>query len=158
MIELQELLIPFLAGLFPSLMAVIPVIITSVKNIKVNKNVKDLQELFKGLSLDTNKNKEIFEQAATLAKQTAEHVDFEIKEIYSIAKKSIVDDVTILTKATLDSSDKLISVANNMTKETRMFIESMKKQILDDLEKEIKQIVDNVVKIREERQDQVSSD
>ena len=45
-----------------------------------------------------------------------------------------------------------------MTKETRMFIESMKKQILDDLEKEIKQIVDNVVKIREERQDQVSSD
>lgn len=150
--NIQELIVPFLAGLFPSLMAVIPVIITSVKNIKINRNMKDLQ-----LSVaDVLQGNKSVESLWDDIKGDVSSIVEQVKDVSVIARQSIQEDVATLTDKAIAKTKEIELTFNNMKNDMEAYYKSMKNQLLEQLKLEVAGLVNDVYKVYEEGQSQVS--
>ncbi|HZK23453.1 MAG TPA: hypothetical protein VFC62_05045 [Atopostipes sp.] len=93
-IELLELYFPqILAGLFPSLIALVPVIITAVKNIKVNNQVKDLLKIVNDLETGNISMGQALDAGVRQINDVKTSVINEFKEVHDLAKDSLAKDV-----------------------------------------------------------------
>ena len=150
--NIQELIVPFIAGLFPSLMAVIPVIIASVKNIKINRNMKDLQ-----LSVaDVLQGNKSVESLWDDIKGDVSSIVEQVKDVGVIARQSIQEDVAALTDKAINKTKEIEVTFNNMKNDMEAYYNSMKNQLLEQLKLEVAGLVNNVYKVYEEGQSQVS--
>ena len=150
--NIQELIVPFIAGLFPSLMAVIPVIIASVKNIKINRNMKDLQ-----LSVaDVLQGNKSVESLWDDIKGDVSSIVEQVKDVNVIARQSIQEDVAALTDKAIAKTKEIELTFNNMKNDMEAYYNSMKNQLLEQLKLEVAGLVNNVYKVYEEGQSQVS--
>jgi|SRR5690554_793772 len=151
--NIQELIIPFIAGLFPSLMAVIPVIIASVKNIKINRNMKDLQ-----LSVaDVLQGNKSVESLWDDIKGDVSSIVEQVKDVSVIARQSIQEDVAALTDKAIAKTKEIELTFNNMKNDMEAYYNSMKNQLLEQLKLEVAGLVNDVYKVYEEGQSQVSN-
>lgn len=150
--NIQELIVPFIAGLFPSLMAVIPVIIASVKNIKINRNMKDLQ-----LSVaDVLQGNKSVESLWDDIKGDVSSIVEQVKDVGVIARQSIQEDVAALTDKAINKTKEIEVTFNNMKNDMEAYYNSMKNQLLEQLKLEVAGLVNDVYKVYEEGQSQVS--
>lgn len=150
--NIQELIVPFIAGLFPSLMAVIPVIIASVKNIKINRNMKDLQ-----LSVaDVLQGNKSVESLWDDIKGDVSSIVEQVKDVGVIARQSIQEDVAALTDKAITKTKEIELTFNNMKNDMEAYYNSMKNQLLEQLKLEVAGLVNDVYKVYEEGQSQVS--
>lgn len=150
--NIQELIVPFIAGLFPSLMAVIPVIIASVKNIKINRNMKDLQ-----LSVaDVLQGNKSVESLWDDIKGDVSSIVEQVKDVGVIARESIQEDVAALTDKAIAKTKEIELTFNNMKNDMEAYYNSMKNQLLEQLKLEVAGLVNDVYKVYEEGQSQVS--
>ena len=93
-IELLELYFPqIIAGLFPSLIALVPMIITAVKNIKVNNQVKDLLKIVSDLENGNISMGQALDAGVQQINDAKASVTAEFKEIHDLAKDSLAKDV-----------------------------------------------------------------
>ena len=93
-IELLELYFPqIIAGLFPSLIALVPMIITAVKNIKVNNQVKDLLKIVSDLENGNITMGQALDAGVQQINDAKASVTAEFKEIHDLAKDSLAKDV-----------------------------------------------------------------
>ena len=150
--NIQELIVPFIAGLFPSLMAVIPVIIASVKNIKINRNMKDLQ-----LSVaDVLQGNKSVESLWDDIKGDVSSIVEQVIDVSVIARESIQEDVAALTDKAINKTKEIEVTFNNMKNDMEAYYNSMKNQLLEQLKLEVAGLVNDVYKVYEEGQSQVS--
>lgn len=93
-IELLELYFPqIIAGLFPSLIALVPMIITAVKNIKVNNQVKDLLKIVSDLEKGNISMGQAVDASVKQINDAKALVIDEFKEVHELAKDSLAKDV-----------------------------------------------------------------
>ena len=150
--NIQELIVPFIAGLFPSLMAVIPVIIASVKNIKINRNMKDLQ-----LSVaDVLQGNKSVESLWDDIKGDVSSIVEQVKDVGVIARQSIQEDVAALTDKAINKTKEIEVTFNNMKNDMGAYYNSMKNQLIEQLKLEVAGLVNDVYKVYEEGQSKVS--
>lgn len=149
--NIQELIVPFIAGLFPSLMAVIPVIIASVKNIKINRNMKDLQ-----LSVaDVLQGNKSVESLWDDIKGDVSSIVEQVKDVSVVARQSIQEDVAALTDKAIAKTKEIELTFNNMKHDMEAYYNSMKNQLIEQLKLEVAGLVNDVYKVYEEGQSQV---
>lgn len=94
--QLVELLPAILAGLFPSLMALIPTIVVAVKNIKVNKQVDDLLGIVDNLKAGNITMGQALDKTLGQVNDVKSQVIAEFKEVHVEAKAAITKDVGVL--------------------------------------------------------------
>lgn len=90
---IAEYLPSILAGLFPSLMALIPVIVTSIKNIKVNKNLDDLAEMVQNLKEGNITIGQALDQTIKQVDEVKSNVIKEFNEVHNEARVALTKDV-----------------------------------------------------------------
>lgn len=94
--QLYELLPAILAGLAPSLMALIPVIITSIKNIKINSQVNDLLKIVDDLQNGNITVGKALDLTLGQVNDVKAQVMDAFVSVHEQAKESITKDVSTL--------------------------------------------------------------
>lgn len=93
-IELLEVYFPqIIAGLFPSLIALVPMIITAIKNVKVNNQVKDLLKIVNDLEKGNISMGQALDAGVKQINDVKATVINEFKEVHDQAKDSLAKDV-----------------------------------------------------------------
>lgn len=94
--QLYELLPAILAGLAPSLMALIPVIVTSIKNIKINAQVNDLLKIVDDLQNGNITVGKALDMTINQVNDVKTQVIKEFESVHEQAKEAITKDVSAL--------------------------------------------------------------
>jgi len=152
----NELWLPFLMGLFPSLITVIPTIINTVKSIRNKVNFQVLDQAVTNLHLGSVNIKEDGKKLMQEVVSNFNVIKQDLVEVTSIAKDSILKDVQNITQDVTEKMKQAEGMFHTLQEETKTYLNSMKNQIMSEIGKELSQLVNNVLKVQEEGQSEVS--
>lgn len=88
-----------IAGLFPSLVVVIPTVITLVKNVKVNRNVEDIQNSVIGFVKGQLDFKELINDSTKSIDNLMNDYSLELKELFEDVKSGVSKDIQAIEKS-----------------------------------------------------------
>lgn len=132
MIDLFNQYLPeILAGLFPSLIAIIPVVATVIKNKVVNKNVIDLQKTVDELLDGHIDLSQLINVVKTVIEDVTENSTKEIKELYALVKEGLTKDVTELEKRFADKIKEVEHMSKNQIRELDTKLKEAKLNVRD---------------------------
>lgn len=141
---ISENIVPLLAGLFPSLMVLVPTFTMLFKNIKVNRNVEDLQNAVKDLLTGDFNISKVIDHAKETFKDLSENYLTEIMGLIEELKGGLVNDINALEER-FQAMQKGLE-ANYISEMVRF----------DKMLKELRKNVDHVLALPEEGQKEVS--
>ncbi len=133
-----------IAGLFPSLVVVIPTVITLVKNVKVNRNVEDIQNSVIGFVKGQLDFKELINDSTKSIDNLMNDYSLELKKLFEDVKSGVSKDIQAIEESFKNKQEALEScyVAE---------VKRLNKRIMEEVSN-----VRNVYTLPEEGQEEVS--
>lgn len=88
-----------IAGLFPSLVVVIPTVIALVKNVKVNRNVEDIQNSVIGFVKGQLDFKELINDSTKSIDNLMNDYSLELKKLFEDVKSGVSKDIKAIEES-----------------------------------------------------------